>query len=86
MAKDGNICDSNPYYTLEFTGGGSYMKIGYYKKTLHVDNEYEHIYMNLKHLKEIYNDHKKYASDYDLINFNCKDWAEEVYNKIKEKY
>ena len=56
IAKNGNICDSNPYYTLEFTEGGSYMNIGYFTKTLHVDKEYEPTYMNLKHLKEIYND------------------------------
>jgi len=87
LAKNGKICGSNPYYTLEYTKSGSSMKIGYYSKTLYEDEEYRPTNMNLNNLKEIYNLYEEVdGRNYSLSNFNCKDWAKKVYNRIKNDY
>jgi len=87
LAKNGKICGSNPYYTLEYTNSGSFMNIGYYSKTLYEDEEYRPTNMNLNNLKEIYNLYEEVdGRNYNFVNFNCKDWAKIVYNRIKNDY
>ena len=86
MAKNGNICNSNPYYTLDYRNSGSNMKIGYCANTLHVDKEYEPNNMNLRDLKWVYKFYEDDGSSYHCISYNCKDWAKKVYDKIKKKY
>ena len=87
LAKNGKICGSNPYYTLEYTNSGSSMNIGYYSKTLYEDKEYRPTNMNLNNLKEIYDLYEEVdGRNYSFVNFNCKDWAKRVYNRIENDY
>ena len=86
-ANNGNICNSNPYYTLEYRSNGSSFNNGYYGKTLYEDKVYKPSNMSLNDLELIYNDCEEVdGRNYNLIKFNCKHWAKKVYNKIENVF
>jgi len=81
-------CGRSSIYTLEFTDAGSKMRCGKYEYYSPIDGSWT-LYprnMSYSNLRSIYESKDKSASDYNLVNYNCKNWAKEVYYKIEGKY
>ena len=81
-------CGRSSIYILEFTTGGSKMKCGNYEYYSPIDGSWT-LYprnMSYSNLRSVYESKEKSASDYDLVWYNCKHWAKEVYYYIKRNY
>jgi beta-galactosidase GanA len=60
------------------------MNNGYFNKIFHIDHEYYPTNMNLKNLRNIYELYE--GRKYHPIRYNCKNWAKDVFNRIKNDF
>ena len=81
-------CGRSSIYILEFTTDGSNMRCGNYEYYSPIDGSWT-LYprnMSYSNLRSVYESKNKSASDYDLVWYNCKHWAKEVYYYIERNY
>ena len=81
-------CGGSSIYPLEFTNDVSNMRCGKYEYYSPIDGSWT-LYprnMSYSNLRSVYESKSKSASDYDVVWYNCKQWAKEVYYYIERNY